>query len=212
MTYQEFEERFQKEMKPNYKTADIDVFIRKLVKEKANVSFLKDKVLEKQNYHRIYFYVTMKQIKDKNERLAFIEDNFELLQDWWHVDQLCAMCKDIDFDLAFSKATKYITSELPYVRRWGYVLFISNLYKDEENYSKIFPLFKDDDAYHVQMAEAWLLSYLGICHPQATMDYLKTCGLNYNIVGKAIQKVCDSYRVDKEIKESFKEIRKLYKD
>ena len=62
------------------------------------------------------------------------------------------------------------------------------------------------------MAEAWLLSFLGISHPQATMDYLKTCGLNYNIVGKAIQKVCDSYRVDKETKDKFKEIRKIYKD
>ena len=115
MTLQEFEKRFQEEMKPNYKTADIDIFIRKLVKEKADVSFLKDKVLEKQSFHRIYFYVTMKQIKDKNERLAFIEDNFELLQDWWHVDQLCALCKDIDFDLAYKKAKHYITNELPYV-------------------------------------------------------------------------------------------------
>ena len=62
------------------------------------------------------------------------------------------------------------------------------------------------------MAEAWLISYMAIYHTEETLEYLKTKPLNYNIMGKAIQKTLDSFRVQKEDKEKFKEIRKLYKE
>lgn len=72
-------------------------------------------------------------------------------------------------------------------------------------------LFKDDDEYYVIMAEAWLISYLGIYNPDKTLEYLKSKPLEYNIVGKSIQKICDSFRVSEENKNRFKEVRKLYK-
>ena len=61
------------------------------------------------------------------------------------------------------------------------------------------------------MAEAWLISYLAIYHPQETFKYLDNCNLNYNIVGKAIQKICDSFRISDEYKNKIKGIRKKYK-
>ena len=67
---------------------------------------------------------------------------------------------------------------------------------------------KDDEEYYVQMAEAWLISYLGIYAPQKTFDYIKGCPLKYNIIGKGIQKICDSFRVSDEWKEKFKSLRK----
>lgn len=211
MNIKEFEVEFSK-LGDNYKTKDVDKFNKNLIKKKINVSFLKNIILEKQEYHRTYFQVSLGQLNTIEEQFKFIEDNFELLQDWWHVDQLTQFLKEIPNEFAYKKAKEYIKNEMSFARRWGYVLWMPTLVKDKDNFENIKNLFKDDNEYYVQMAEAWLISYMAIYHTKETLEYLKTKPLNYNIMGKAIQKTLDSFRVQKEDKEKFKEIRKLYKE
>lgn len=211
MNLSEFETEFLK-LGSNYKTKDVDKFNRALIKRQEEVFFLKDIIMERQEYHRTYFQVSLANKKSLEDKFAFIEENFDKLKDWWHVDQLSQFVdKELNFDFGYEKAKIYVQSELPFARRWGYVLFMPSLVKEEGAAERLFYLFKDDDEYYVQMAEAWLISYLGIYEPEKTLTYLKECPLKYNIVGKAIQKICDSYRVSNEWKERFKEIRKYYK-
>lgn len=207
----EFETEFMT-LGSNYKTKDVDRFNRTLIKRHEDVSCLKGIILSKQQYHRTFFQVSLAQQEDIKGKLEFIERNFDKLQDWWHVDQLSQFVdKELEFDFAYEKAKDYINSELPFVRRWGYVMFMPTLVKKNGVAEKLFSLFKDDDEYYVQMAEAWLISYLGIYEPELTLMYLESCPLKYNIVGKAIQKICDSFRVSDEWKARFKEVRKKYK-
>lgn len=211
MTYKEFEQEFAR-LGDNYKTADVDRFIRELIKRKEDVTFLRDVILEKQQYHRIYYKVSMAQIDGLDGKMKFIEDNFDKLQDWWHVDQLPQfMMKVESFEPYLQRAKEYINNEMPFVRRWGYVMFMPRLVRCDEAPMKLFNLFKDDEEYYVQMAEGWLISYLAIYHPEETYEYLKKCELKYNIVGKGIQKICDSYRISDEWKSKFREIRGRYK-
>ena len=211
MNLQEFEKEFSK-LGNDYKTKDVDRFNRELIKKGVNVSFLRDIVLTKQEYHRTYFQVSMGQINAIEDKLKFIEDNFDKLDDWWHVDQLSQFVdKQLTFDIAYKKAKEYINSEMTFARRWGYVIFMPTLVKDASRAGDIIKLFKDDDEYYVQMAEAWLISYLGIYAPEKAYEFIKGCPLRYNIIGKAIQKICDSYRVTDEWKDKFKALRKLYK-
>lgn len=211
MNLQEFEKEFSK-LGKDYKTKDVDRFNRDFIKRGVDVSFLRDIVLDRQEYHRTYFQVSMGQIKKIEDKLKFVEDNFDKLNDWWHVDQLAQFVdKELTFDLVYEKAKEYIQSDMAFARRWGYVIFMPTLVKDEARAEDIIKLFKDDDEYYVQMAEAWLISYLGIYAPEKAFDYIKRCPLKYNIIGKGIQKICDSYRVSDEWKEKFKSLRKLYK-
>ena len=211
MNLQEYEKEFSK-LGKDYKTKDVDRFNRYLIKRGVNVSFLRDIVLTKQEYHRTYFQVSMGQIKTIEDKLQFIEDNFDKLDDWWHVDQLSQFVdKQLTFDIAYKKAKEYIHSDMTFARRWGYVIFMPTLVRDETRAEDIIKLFKDDDEYYVQMAEAWLISYLGIYSPRTMFDYIKGCPLKYNIIGKGIQKICDSFRISDEWKEKFKSLRKLYK-
>ena len=211
MQLSEFEAEFLK-LGSNYKTKDVDKFNRGLIKSNADVSFLRDIILEKQQYHRTYFQVSLAQQNGIEAKFAFIEENFDKLQDWWHVDQLSQFVdQELTFDFAYEKAKEYVQSEMPFARRWGYVLFMPTLVKEDGAAEKLFGLCKDDEEYYVQMAEAWLLSYLAIYEPEKTLAYLEGCPLKYNIAGKAIQKTCDSFRVSNEWKERFKEIRKKYK-
>ncbi len=211
MTFAEFEKEY-KALGTNLKTKDIDAFNKRFIKGNIDVSFLEPVIKEHEEYYRTYFQVSILQRKTKEEKMQFIEENSRLLHDWWHVDMIISFLGDsLDFDYALEKAKEYIESPLPYVRRLGYVLFIPRLVRDPEKIEPLFSLFKNDEEYHVIMGEAWLISYLAMCAPERTHEFLKSCDLKYNIVGKAIQKICDSYVVSKEDKEKFKELRESRK-
>ncbi len=207
MNFFKFEKEF-KRLGDNLKCADVDRFNRRFIKEGIDVSFLKPYLSEHEEYYRTYFQVSIKQRKTAEEKMAFIEDNAELFHDWWHIDSIVGFLGDsLDFDYALSKAQEYVKSELPYVRRLGYVIFIPRLVRDPSRIEPLFSLFKNDNAYHVVMAEAWLLSFIAMCDAERTYRYLKVCDLSYDIVSKAIQKISDSHVVSVENKELFKTLR-----
>ena len=193
----------------HYKTGDVDRLIRRLVKQKADVSLLRPYILTEQQFHRIYFYVSLDQIKDVNERMAFIHENL-LFSDWWHTDQLIRYVRDLDSHTAMQYAKEYIHSEDPFIRRWGYVLFISKLCRGHEK--EILQLMHNDEEYYVQMAQAWLIAQLAISEPKAVYDWFPNNGLKYNINGKAIQKICDSFRISQDWKTEFKKLRPELKE
>lgn len=209
MDYLELKQEFDR--LGDYKTKDIDKLNRRLIKENIDVSFLKDFILKEQEFHRTYFQVELGLIKNSLERLSFIEENCYLLNDWWHVDQLTQFVGPLDLDEVYRRTTQYVNHPHPFMRRWGYVIYMPTLVKDEKSFDLIVSLLKNDDEYYVVMAEAWLISYLAIYHPSKTYEYLSNCNLDYNIVGKAIQKILDSFRISDEWKEEFKLIRKKYK-
>jgi 3-methyladenine DNA glycosylase AlkD len=200
-------EQIQKDLKAlpeHYKTADVDRLIRQYVKQKADVSALRPYILAEQQFHRIYYYVSLNQIKHVNRRMAFIHENL-LFSDWWHTDQIISYVADLEFDTALRYAKSYIHSEDPFIRRWGYVLFISRLCKGHA--AEVLPLMHDDEEYYVQMAQAWLIAELAVHEPETVYNWFSQNDLKYNINGKAIQKICDSFRIADEWKEEFKKLR-----
>ena len=198
-------------LREGYKTKDIDILIKRYVKAGADVSALREHILEEQILHRFYYFVALKQMKDVYQRMEFIHQNL-LFSDWWHTDQLTKFVKEIDFDTAFAHAQEYVKSGDPYIRRWGYVMFISKLGRKRENLEKILTLFKNDDHYTNQMAEGWLICELAIFFPEEMLTwFVEENNLSYKINSKAIQKICDSYRITDEIKERFKSLRETMK-
>ena len=191
-----------------YRTGDVDRLIRRYVKEGADVSALRPHILQEQQFHRIYYYVSLQQLRTAQSRMEFIHENL-LFSDWWHTDQVISYVADLDFDTALTYARNYVCAEDPFIRRWGYVLFISRLGRGHAE--AILPLMKDDDHYYVQMAEGWLIAELAIFEPEIVHRWLQSNGLKYSINGKAIQKICDSFRVSPEWKERFKALRPVLK-
>ena len=141
--------------------------------------------------------------------MAFIHENL-LFSDWWHTDQLIGFVSELDFETALNYAAEYIQAADPFIRRWGYVLFISSLCVNRA--SRLLPLMKDDEHYYVHMAQAWLIAELAVHEPERVRDWMRSNGLKYNINGKAIQKICDSYRISEEWKQSFKALRLILKE
>ncbi len=188
----------------HYKTGNVDGLIRGYVKVKADASALRPYILSEQQFHRIYYYVSLDQIKGVEERMAFIHENL-LFSDWWHTDQLIHYVANLNFDTALGYAKEYICSEDPFIRRWGYVLFISKLCKGHA--LELLPLMHNDAHYYVQMAQSWLIAQLAIWEPEKVYQWFQRNDLNYAINGKAIQKICDSFRISDEWKENYKQLR-----
>ena len=192
-----------------YKTADLDQIIAKLVREKADVSALRDSILTEQDLHRIYFYVNLKQIKNVRDRMSFIHENL-LFSDWWHTDQLIHFLSALPFAEALAYAKDYVRSEDPFIRRWAYVLFIGRLGRGHA--AELLPLMQNDEAYYVRMGEAWLIAELAIHEPAAVYDWMASNDLHYDVNGRAIQKICDSYRISAEWKDRFRALRPALKN
>ena len=190
----------------NYKTADVDRLIRGYVKEKLDLSCLREYVLTEQQFHRIYFHGTLKQIPDADDRLRWLDGNL-LFSDWWHTDQCIDFVKDADIQKALSYARGYVLSDDPFIRRWGYVMFISKLCRDEAALDAIMSLLHNDEHYYVQMAQAWLIAELAVFFPGRVLPWMRDCALTYSITGKAIQKICDSCRIADADKERFRALR-----
>ena len=188
----------------NYKTGDVDRLIRDYVRQKMDPAPLRDHILADQRLHRVYFFVALKQIPKVADRMAFIHENL-LFSDWWHTDQLLGFVMDLPLEEALAYARGYVGSDDPFIRRWGYVLFISKLGRGHAE--ELLPLCHEDDHYTVQMAQGWLISELAVFQPDVVFSWLKENGLSYRINGKAIQKICDSYRISREWKERFKGLR-----
>ncbi|MBQ1813355.1 MAG: DNA alkylation repair protein, partial [Ruminococcus sp.] len=189
-----------------------DALIRRYVKEQYDMSALRSEILTEQRLHRIYFYTSLKQLKSVYDRAAFIDNNL-LFSDWWHTDQLIRFVSALDYETARRYSEKYLQSADLFVRRWGYVLWISKLCRDGAHVDELLSLMKNDDAYYVQMAQAWLIAELAIFFPEQVrrwMDGENT--LSYSINGKAIQKICDSFRISAENKERFKALRSKLKE
>ncbi|MBE6662687.1 MAG: hypothetical protein E7606_05375 [Ruminococcaceae bacterium] len=194
------------------KTGDIDRYNRKLIAARADVRDLASHVLADPLVHRTYFQVSLALLESVEEQLDFIETNEDLLDDWWHVDQLPQFLKKpLDFASTYERAMRYIRSEKPFTRRWGYVIFLTGLQKERENVAAILSLMKDDDAYYVQMAEAWLLCDLAVFHSEDVLAFMRTSTLQYNILGKAIQKIQDSFRIGEADKVAFRALREIVK-
>ena len=93
----------------DYKTADVDRLIKGYIAVDADVSLLREYILTRQELHRIYFFVSLKQMPSAEERMAFIHGNL-LLSDWWHTDQLIGFVADLSFDAALAYAKEYINA------------------------------------------------------------------------------------------------------
>ena len=64
------------------------------------------------------------------------------------------------------------------------------------------------EEYYIRMAIAWLVAECFIKYPDETLAYMKVTKLPDWTYNKAISKICDSYRVDLEIKNTLRKIRR----
>ncbi len=90
-----------------------------------------------EEYYRTYFQVIIMQLPTKERKMAFVEDNFDLLYDWWHVETVALLSRQkvtehiyIDVNIADLPKTTRTTATYPEIKAYikdRYGLCVSSL-------------------------------------------------------------------------------------
>ena len=147
-----------------------------------------------------------------------IEETFEYLEKFVPKINSWAVCDTVCSNLKITKKhmkemweflEKYINSNKEYEIRFALVIYL-NYFLTEEYIDKILEKIDkiENKEYYVQMAIAWLISFSYIKQKESTEKYLLKNNLDQFTHNKAIQKICESYRVGAAEKEKLRKYKK----
>lgn len=148
--------------------------------------------------------VLLSYIKDYNEFVARLNNFIDLVDNWAICDMCISSYKVINKhkDKFLNNIKDYLTSEEEFKVRIG-IIFLLDFYLTEEYIDEVFNLLENINyhSYYIDMAIAWLISIAFIKHQEKTIDYLEKTKLDKEILRKTVQKIRDSKRVNKEVKD-----------
>lgn len=183
---------------------------RKIMKSIASSSW---KVEEFKDYSPTlkwyWFNISLLRHKNFDDTMIFIDQNLDYFSSWYSVDGSLMFIKrkGLTFEKIYEFAKRYTKdTKREFVCRLGYFLFFMCPLTDEQ-IEKIEKLLHDDERYYVQMMEAWLLCEMVVRNPLKGYEVLQRSTLKYNILGKAIQKCQDSFRIKEDMKHNIKNLR-----
>ena len=148
-----------------------------------------------------------------NDMVSNFDSQVSYIGDWCTCDTFCAAIRKTVSknreEFYKLKVVPLLESSGEFSTRVGVVMLLG--YVSSEWLSTIFERVEElasREEYYVKMAVAWLVAECFIKFPEETMEYLRDSSLPAWTYNKAISKVCDSYRVSKEMKNELKKMRK----
>lgn len=148
---------------------------------------------------------------DIEESLRYVAEFVPKIDNWSVCDSFCS-------GLKFTRSNKsrvweflqpYLSSGDEYEIRFGVVMLL-NYYIEEEYLQSVLQCLDRvrRNAYYVKMAVAWAVSICYVKLPGPTTEYLTDNSLDDFTYNKALQKITESLRVDKETKQRIRGMRR----
>ena len=142
---------------------------------------------------------------DLSEKEPYIIGYAEMIDNWAECDCFCSCLKVRKSEEAslFSLAQELMSRKEEFVSRVGIVLMFSK-FKDEVSMKKALAIY---DAlpcgeYYRDMAVAWGISAYCVYYPQDIIAYLESSPIDMRIKKMAAQKIRDSLRIEKCVKDA----------
>lgn len=140
---------------------------------------------------------------DVEELLGHVADFVPKINNWSVCDSFCVGLKftNVNKERVWKFIQPYLTSTKEYEVRFGVVMLL-NFYIEDEHINRVLSLLDNikHDGYYVKMAAAWAIASCYVQSPETTMPYLKHNNLDDFTYNKTLQKIMESYRVDKATK------------
>ncbi len=186
--------------------------LREISKKIAADTKWKEYVLyEKMKYYEEFMLqgmiIGLKKKEDIEEILKLTEKFIPRINNWAVCDTFCTDLKIVkkNKERVWKFLERYFLSDKEYEIRFAAVLSLK-YFVDEEYLDRIFLYFDNlkNHKYYVQMAVAWAVAEIYIKYSEKTLEYINNNKLDNFTHNKSIQKICESFRVDKETKEKLK--------
>ena len=148
-----------------------------------------------------------------DEMCKNFDSQVAVIDDWCSCDTFCASLKPLikkhHQEFFEQKIDPLLRSKKEFEVRVGLVLLLG--YVSPDYLAVIFDRVEKltgREEYYMKMAIAWLLAECFIKFPEATLGYLKVSKLPKWTFNKTISKICDSFRVEEDIKKYLKTLRR----
>ncbi|OPJ61932.1 DNA alkylation repair protein [Clostridium oryzae] len=137
------------------------------------------------------------------ERLKLITYFVPKIDNWSVCDSFCSGLKFVkkSRECVWEYLETYINSKEDFRLRFAIVMMIFYFIEDEyiDRVLQIVDGIKHE-GYYVKMAVAWAVSICYVKFPEKTMEYLKNNSLDDFTYNKSLQKIIESFQVDKDTK------------
>ncbi|MGG2085256.1 DNA alkylation repair protein [Lysinibacillus pakistanensis] len=145
------------------------------------------------------------------ERLSYVASFVHKIDNWSVCDSFCT-------GLKFTKENQeqvwvflqpYFSSHKEYEVRFGVVMLL-NYFIDHQYIQSVLNIINaiKHEGYYVKMAVAWAISICYVKDPLVTMNYLRNNSLDDFTYHKALQKITESNRVEKEAKNLIRQMKR----
>ncbi len=166
-------------------------------------------------YEEIMVYgLTIGMIKiNDNDRIKLASEFVPYIDNWALCDSFCAGLKSVKKNKAeyFQLSKQNIKDNKEFSIRCGVVLLM-NYFIDEDYIDELLKIFEEinHEGYYVKMAVAWAISVCYVKFPEKTRIYLERSDncLDDFTYNKAIQKIRESNRVEKEEKDYLNKLKR----
>lgn len=149
---------------------------------------------------------------DNKTRFELIKSFIPKITNWEICDTFCSSLKFTKKNKpeVWNFLQKYTNSEKEFEIRFALVMMLG-YFIEKEYLNEIFKILNDfsHEKYYAKMGAAWLISICFIKYPRETEEFLKTTKIDNETFNKAIQKISDSYRVEKSKKQYLKTLKRI---
>ncbi|MBQ6396461.1 DNA alkylation repair protein [Candidatus Saccharibacteria bacterium] len=149
-----------------------------------------------------------------DEMLKRFDSQIKYLDNWCTVDTFCSALrktmKNHEEDFLDRKVENLLGAKDEFAVRTGLVCLLDFYVKPDYLYL-IFDrveALRGREEYYIKMAIAWLVAECFIKYPDETYGYFKQSSLDKWTFNKAISKICDSHRVNSELKDVARKLKK----
>ncbi len=197
---------------------------KKIAKEKP-IDFLDTYKCELYEEKMIYGLVIGYMKTDFEERVKYLDKFIPMIDNWAVCDCCCSTYKftndNLDEMLKYLK--KYLSTKAlknSSKERTAYqgkefelrfvCIMLMDYYLIDKYFDKVLEIYNniDSDRYYVQMGIAWGISVAFVKNAEKTMEFLKNNDLDDFTYNKALQKIIESNRVSKEVKDEIKKMKR----
>lgn len=205
LNYKQFIEKLIPTMDPD-KIIGVRVpQLRKIVKTQNLDEFIK-KLPHKTHEENLLHGLCLNQISDLDNCLDSIRAFIPYLDNWSVVDTIYPKVLKQNREKTIGLIDELLASNQEYICRLGIRLLLSYYVKDETIYQKVVDV--QHDGYYVLMMKAWFFCEAIIVNEEQAIKVLENEQLDVWTHNKTISKCVDSFRLNKEIKEKLKSLKR----
>lgn len=148
---------------------------------------------------------------DIEEILKYASDFIPSIDNWSLCDSFCSGLKITKNNRGrvYKFLQPYLFSDMEFYVRFGIVMLL-NYFIESEYIERVLSVLDKikHEGYYVKTAAAWALSICYIKLPEKTLKFLQNNNLDDFTYNKALQKITESFRIDKETKAVIKSMKR----